>query len=108
MSEQQELKVTSPDEGQSRSTVMLERNKRVQTRLGELMCEGKHGYYESLFRVVREEVEAEMVECALLCRSIGDGDAGWTKTVGDVCADAIMLRANGSAITGSPTGESSA
>ncbi len=34
-----------------------ERNKRVQARYEELMHEGNHGFYESLFRIVREEVE---------------------------------------------------
>lgn len=34
-----------------------ERNARVQTRYDELMREGKHGHYETMFRVVREEVE---------------------------------------------------
>ncbi len=33
------------------------RNARVQARYDELMREGKHGHYEALFRVVREEVE---------------------------------------------------
>lgn len=36
-----------------------ERNKRVQSRYDELMREGKHGHYETLFRVVREEVERD-------------------------------------------------
>ena len=35
------------------------RNARVQARYDELMRAGKHGHYESLFRVVKEEVEAE-------------------------------------------------
>jgi hypothetical protein len=37
-----------------------ERNARVQARYDELMREGKHGHYETLFRVVREEVERAM------------------------------------------------
>lgn len=36
---------------------MTERNKRVQTRYDELMHEGKHGHYETIFRVVREECQ---------------------------------------------------
>jgi hypothetical protein len=36
-----------------------ERNKRVQARYDELMQAGKHGFYESMFRVVREEVERD-------------------------------------------------
>lgn len=34
-----------------------ERNFRVQSRYDELMREGKRGHYETIFRVVREEVE---------------------------------------------------
>jgi|GEM_PF-6324256 len=37
-----------------------ERNKRVQARYDELMREGKHGHYETMFRVVREEVDAAL------------------------------------------------
>jgi hypothetical protein len=33
------------------------RNFRVQARYDQLIAEGKHGHYESMFRVVREEVE---------------------------------------------------
>ncbi len=33
------------------------RNARVQARYDELMQEGKRGHYETMFRVVREEVE---------------------------------------------------
>lgn len=36
-----------------------ERNKRVQARYDQLMASGAHGHYETLFRVVREEVERE-------------------------------------------------
>lgn len=36
-----------------------ERNARVQRRYDELMAEGKHGHYETLFRVVREEIERD-------------------------------------------------
>jgi hypothetical protein len=31
-------------------------NKRVQARYDELMHEGKHGHYETMFRVVHEEI----------------------------------------------------
>lgn len=34
-----------------------ERNKRVAKRIDDLMAQGRHGFYESAFRVVREEVE---------------------------------------------------
>ncbi len=36
---------------------MSERNKRVQARWDELTRIGKHGHYETLFQVVREEIE---------------------------------------------------
>ena len=39
-----------------------ERNSRVQARWDELMAEGKHGHYETLFRIVREEIERERLE----------------------------------------------
>jgi hypothetical protein len=39
-----------------------ERNARVSARYDELMREGKHGHYESMFRVVREEVERALAE----------------------------------------------
>lgn len=35
----------------------LDRNRRVQDRYDELTHIGKHGHYETLFQVVREEVE---------------------------------------------------
>lgn len=41
-----------------------ERNCRVQARYNSLMREGKRGHYETIFRVVREEVEAERERCA--------------------------------------------
>jgi hypothetical protein len=36
-----------------------DRNARVQARYDELRAEGKHGHYETMFRVVREEIERE-------------------------------------------------
>lgn len=41
----------------ARRREMNERNARVQARYDELMREGRHGHYETMFRVVREEVE---------------------------------------------------
>lgn len=35
-----------------------ERNIRVQNRYDELMAIGKHGHYETMFQVVREETES--------------------------------------------------
>jgi hypothetical protein len=34
-----------------------QRNFRVKSRYDELMREGKHGHYETMFRVVREEID---------------------------------------------------
>jgi hypothetical protein len=34
-------------------------NKRVQARYDELMLEGKHGHYETMFRVVHEELASQ-------------------------------------------------
>lgn len=36
-----------------------ERNRRVSARYDELARDGKHGHYETMFRVVHEEVERE-------------------------------------------------
>lgn len=41
-----------------------ERNAWVAQRYDALMAEGKHGHYETLFRVVREAVEVEREACA--------------------------------------------
>jgi hypothetical protein len=45
-----------------------ERNKRVQARYDELTHEAKHGHYETMFLVVREEVERERARCAIVVR----------------------------------------
>jgi hypothetical protein len=47
-----------------------ERNCRVQKLYDELMAEGKRGHYETMFRIVRLEVEAEREACAAACHSI--------------------------------------
>ena len=47
-----------------------ERNCRVQARYDELMREGKHGHYETVFRVVREEVEAEREQQAAQIKAL--------------------------------------
>ncbi len=43
---------------------MTERNFRVQARYAELDRAAKHGHYETIFRIVREEVERERERCA--------------------------------------------
>jgi hypothetical protein len=47
------------------------RNARVQARYDELMHEGKHGHYETLFRVVAEELGREREACAKLFEKEG-------------------------------------
>lgn len=52
-----------------------ERNKRVLARWDELTCKGKHGYYELLFHVVREEVErTAAAKDSALAAVIADND----------------------------------
>lgn len=46
-----------------------ERNMRVQDRYDALMRAGKHGHYETMFRVVREEVDAERERCAKIAET---------------------------------------
>jgi hypothetical protein len=41
-----------------------QRNARVQARYDELMAAGRNGHYETLFRIVREEVERERARWA--------------------------------------------
>jgi hypothetical protein len=50
-----ELTIDSPDQIEK-----TKRNARVAARYDELMAAGKHGHYETLFRVVREELERAM------------------------------------------------
>lgn len=47
------------------------RNIRAQARYDELMREGKHGHYETMSRVIREEVERERDRCAALAENPG-------------------------------------
>ncbi len=49
-----------------------DRNRRVATRYDELLRAGKHGHYETLFRVVREEVEAERERIGREAAAIAD------------------------------------
>lgn len=48
-----------------------ERNFRVKARYAELDREGKHGHYETMFRIVREEVERERERCAKVAENPG-------------------------------------
>jgi len=47
-----------------------ERNARVQQRYDELASAGKRGHYETMFKVVREEVEAERSRNATVLRNV--------------------------------------
>lgn len=47
-------RATFQPSGQSPDTL---RNARVQDRYDQLMHEGKHGHYETMFQVVREEIQ---------------------------------------------------
>ena len=40
-------------------TEKIGRNARVQARYDELMRQGKHGHYETIFKIVEDEVEIE-------------------------------------------------
>lgn len=78
------------------------RNVRVSARYDELMREGKHGHYETMFQVVREEAEAAYaagqraaaLRAAEICRtvyakvpSMVEGD---TMNIGSVGATVIL------------------
>lgn len=43
------------------------RNKRIADRWDALSNTSKHGFYEILFKIVREEVEIEREACARIC-----------------------------------------
>ena len=57
-----------------------ERNCRVSDRYDELMQIGKHGHYETMFQIVREEVERERNRCIGIVESyqvpVGNSAAG--------------------------------
>lgn len=72
-----------------------QRNARVQSRYDELMRMSKHGHYETLFQVVREEVFREREACAQ--RLDAEADAlldGQSPKFAQVCSEmAAALRA---------------
>lgn len=49
------------------------RNARVQARYDALMAVGRRGHYETMFKIVREEVEAEREACAEIALAIDSG-----------------------------------
>lgn len=42
----------------------FEVNRRVQARYDELMRQGRHGHYETMFRIVHEERDRAIIESA--------------------------------------------
>lgn len=60
---------------------MTERNKRVQARYDELMREGKHGHYETMFRVVHEEVAAALADDEVTVNLLDAEIAGWDERI---------------------------
>jgi hypothetical protein len=66
-----------------------ERNKRVQARYDAFVAGGK-GHYETLFRIVREEIEAERERCARTAEQYDNYTVdGRPSCVGAVIAAAI-------------------
>ena len=73
-----------------------ERNCRIQKLYDDLMQEGNHGHYETMFRIVRLEVEAEREECARVCHLYAvDNRIHSLATRGaHDCEKAIRMRSN--------------
>lgn len=75
----------------------LARNTRVAARWDELSAVGKHGHYETLFQVVREEVEAAHEQCAAVAENVAasrhpENSIDWNDGFGqgaDAAADRI-------------------
>lgn len=70
-----------------------QRNARVQARYNALMQEGKHGHYETMFKVVREEVEAERERCAQVAEHLNGWDSPPTPELAAHIAK-VIRRAN--------------
>ncbi len=68
-----------------------QRNIRVAARYAELMTAGKHGFYESVFQVVREEVDRERERCAQIADSAVN-DANGQRKAGMARAIARRIR----------------
>jgi hypothetical protein len=65
-----------------------ERNVRVQARYDQLMAEGKHGHYETMFRVVREEVARAVAAETARCITA----AQWFRNVEHYTVDDVAER----------------
>lgn len=52
-----------------------ERNAKVQARYDAMMADGKHGHYETMFKLVHEQVDAERERCAALVQAAREGEA---------------------------------
>lgn len=67
-------------------------NARVQARWDQLAGEAKHGFYETLFKIVHEEREAAVSEERELCiKDILDVAISYENTADDAC-EAIRAR----------------
>ena len=73
------------------------------------MAEGKRGHYETMFRIVRLEVEAERKACADVCHSIAfDMRIHPLASRGALdCKKAITARSNAELRGAKPIGEAS-
>ena len=77
-----------------------ERNCRVQNLYDELMIEGRRGHYETMFRIVRLEIEAEREACAKTCENLTEEQAEGPGDLAERCANAIRMRSNASLSSG--------
>ena len=70
-----------------------QRNKRVLARYDDLMAEGKHGHYEAMFRVVREECESAYLQGRKDMREeaarVAEDVSAWKDIPGDFEANSI-------------------
>jgi hypothetical protein len=67
-------------------------NCRMQRRYDELMRIGKHGHYETMFRVMHEEIAREREACAKVCEDHNTGDMSFWALATEACAEAIRAR----------------
>ena len=69
-----------------------ERNARVQRRYDELRHLGKHGHYETLFQIVREEVDLATAELDRLRRELAEARATVQRLEQDALEAETLLR----------------
>lgn len=66
-----------------------ERNAWVELRYDALMAEGKHGHYETLFRIVREAIEAAVEVEREACAKLADLSAALDRRKGERFKDVL-------------------